>query len=66
MTAYEATMYSRGCVTVPVEVRRKLGIVGAGTIAFCIRDEGNVVLYAKDNVPPDFKDITAWPKKDQA
>jgi AbrB family looped-hinge helix DNA binding protein len=66
MAVYEARVFGKGRVTVPVEVRRKLGIAGAGTLTFCVSEEGNVVVYKKDNIPPDPKGTIVRPSKDTA
>jgi bifunctional DNA-binding transcriptional regulator/antitoxin component of YhaV-PrlF toxin-antitoxin module len=47
MNVYEASVLSKGRVTLPMEVRRKLGIAGAGILTFSIRDDGRVFVYAK-------------------
>lgn len=41
-----STMTSKGQITVPIEVRRKLGISAGDKVVFVIGDEGNVELHA--------------------
>jgi AbrB family looped-hinge helix DNA binding protein len=47
MNVCEASVLSKGRVTVPAEVRRQLGIAGAGILSFSIREDGRVLVYAK-------------------
>jgi antitoxin PrlF len=47
-----ATVTSKGQVTVPVEIRRHLGLEKGKKIAFVVDEEGNVSLR-----PPTFPDI---------
>lgn len=44
MRTMQATVTSKGQVTIPVEIRRHLGINAADTVAFVINGEGAVEL----------------------
>jgi AbrB family looped-hinge helix DNA binding protein len=47
MGIYDARISDKGQVTIPVEVRRKLGIASAGKVMFKIDHNGSVVVSAK-------------------
>jgi antitoxin PrlF len=44
MNEIVSTISSKGQVTIPVEIRRRLGVGAADKIAFVVRDEGTVEL----------------------
>jgi AbrB family looped-hinge helix DNA binding protein len=62
MGIYDAKISAKGQVTVPVEVRRKLGIDGAGKIMFRVDGDGRVVIAAKKKGLTHLKGIFARPK----
>jgi AbrB family looped-hinge helix DNA binding protein len=62
MGIYDAKISDKGQVTVPVEVRRKLGIESAGKLMFRIDRDGKVVISAKKKGLSHLKGIFAKPK----
>lgn len=46
MTEFISTISSKGQVTIPAHVRRRLGVDAADKIAFVVTDEGNVEIRA--------------------
>jgi len=81
MRAYEATVTTKGQVTIPVEIRRRLGIDPADKVTFVLDNSGKVELRpveytletAMGSVPAlkgretvDFDDLIAEAMEDMA
>jgi AbrB family looped-hinge helix DNA binding protein len=62
MGIYDAKISDKGQVTVPIEVRRKLGIESAGKIMFKVNDAGMVVVSAKKKGLAHLKGLFAKPE----
>ena len=57
-----ANISSKGRVTIPIEIRQKLGISGAAIITFDVRDDGRVIVYAKAKAVGEFNVVIAKPE----
>jgi AbrB family looped-hinge helix DNA binding protein len=62
MGIYDARISNKGQVTVPVEVRRKLGIETAGKVMFRIDGDGKVMISAKKKGLTHLKGLFGKPK----
>ncbi len=57
------TVTSKGQVTIPVEARRKLGIVPGTTLEFVVTDAGTLVVIPRSGSVRDLKGMLPRPKK---
>ena len=57
------TVTSKGQVTIPVEVRRKLGIVPGTTLEFVVTDAGTLVVIPRVGSVRDLKGMVPRPKR---
>jgi AbrB family looped-hinge helix DNA binding protein len=62
MGIYDAKISDKGQVTIPIEVRRRLGIESAGKIIFRIGGNGAVLVTAKKKGLTHLKGIFGKPK----
>ena len=63
MTIHEATLTSKGQITVPVELRAMLGLKDGDKIEFFSDADGKVWLRRRDRSPTAFIDDFAKPKR---
>jgi AbrB family looped-hinge helix DNA binding protein len=61
MGIFDARISEKGQVTIPVEVRRRLGIESAGKVMFKVASDGVVVVSAKKKGLAHLKGIFAKP-----
>ena len=61
MGVFDAKTSQKGQVTVPVEVRKALGLPPGGRLQFRVQDDGRVVLVAKKQGISHLKGIFATP-----
>lgn len=61
MGVYDAKTSQKGQVTVPVEVRKALGLLPGGRLQFRVQADGRVVLVAKKRGISHLKGIFATP-----
>jgi len=57
------TVTSKGQVTIPVEARRKLGIVPGTTLEFVVTDAGTLVVIPRLGSVRDLKGMVPRPKR---
>jgi len=57
------TVTSKGQVTIPVEVRRKLGIVPGTALEFVVTDAGTLVVIPRSRSVRDLKGMIPRPKR---
>ena len=58
-----ARVTSKGQVTIPVEARRKLGIVPGTTLEFVVTDAGTLVVIPRVGSVRDLKGMVPRPKR---
>jgi AbrB family looped-hinge helix DNA binding protein len=63
MGLFEAKASAKGQVTVPVEIRRALGLEGAGKLQFRMMPDGRVELRAKKHGLSHIKGLFAQPAR---
>jgi bifunctional DNA-binding transcriptional regulator/antitoxin component of YhaV-PrlF toxin-antitoxin module len=61
MGIYDAMISGKGQLTVPIELRRKLGIETAGKVMFKVSENGSVTISAKRKGLTHLKGIFARP-----
>jgi AbrB family looped-hinge helix DNA binding protein len=57
------TVTSKGQVTIPIEARRKLGIVPGTTLEFVVTDAGTLVVIPRVGSVRDLKGMVPRPKR---
>jgi antitoxin PrlF len=57
----EATLTSKGQITIPVEIRRSLGVQAQDRLSFTPMPDGTVVLRAKNKTLADLKGLLKPP-----
>ncbi len=57
------TVTSKGQVTIPVEARRKLGIVPGTALEFVVTDAGTLVVIPRSRSVRDLKGMLPRPKR---
>ena len=57
------TVTSKGQVTIPIEARRKLGIVPGTTLEFVVTDAGTLVVIPRLGSVRDLKGMVPRPKR---
>lgn len=57
------TVTSKGQVTIPVEARRKLGIVPGTTLEFVVTDAGTLVVIPRSRSVRDLKGMIPRPRR---
>lgn len=58
-----AALTSKGQVTIPVEIRRKLGLKAGDRVQFVERDNGEIVLKPKNRSIMDLHGAVKWTGK---
>lgn len=62
MGIFDAKTSMKGQVTVPVEIRKLLGLESGGKIQFQVQDDGQIKVLAKKRSIKDLKGLVASPK----
>ena len=64
MPSSEATVRSRGRVTIPAEVRRRMGLTPGTRVVFSLSSDGTFVVRAKTRSVSDLKGLLASARPD--